>query len=793
MRVIHVIQWLDPARGGPPIVATSLAAAQAQFGQWIGIVSYDVNVNARDASRPDPVPPGSVPHSELIHLSQLPPPGAIERITASRAGRHLNGLINRGDVLHLHGVWDPLVRGAADVARRRGIPYVITPHGMLDPWSLQQRKWKKKLALLMTYRRMLNGAAFLHALNADEARLIEPLKLTCPVKIVPNGVFMEEIEPLPPSGSFYSEYPQLEGRPYVLFMSRLHYKKGLDILADAFASIASRFGDLQLVIAGPDDGAEADFERRVAGHGLRHRVHLTGPIYGHRKLAAFGDCTIFCLPSRQEGFSMAITEALGCGAPVVITETCHFPEVAEADAGEVVATDSTAVAGALGRLLDDSALRTRMGRAGRELVKSRFTWPNIASRTMAAYEQELRRCRVITAHPEPTVRPLRCVHYLADIRLDRGGLSQSVLDMCGLLASRGHHITLATCDPADIPNRWDSGAENVPRLFVVEPTRGPQGMLGSRSVSRIADLVQTADLIHLHTPWELGNLQIARACRRRHSPYLVTIHGMLDDWSMAQRSLKKRMFLSLMGRKFLEGAAAVHFTADSEFDQASKWFRDLNWAVAPCMFDLDIFKTLPGPAPAREAFDAISSTEPNILFLSRVHPKKGLELLLEATAVLHRKGVPCRVLVAGPPEARYQSVLNRLVDRLDLAGHVYFLGMVRDVEKLSLYQAADVFVLPTSQENFGLVLLESLACGTPVITTRGVDIWEQLQSGGAVIVDRTARAIAEALERLLAERNLIEDLGRRGREWVFDYQRPDRVARQYEQMYQQAIAAASSN
>ncbi len=772
-------------------MATSLAAAQAQLGEWVGIVSYDVNGEGdHDANR---VPPASVPNSELIHVSQLPPPGSVERLTASRAGRHLDRLINQGDVLHLHGVWDPLVRGAADVARRRRIPYVVTPHGMLDPWSLEQRKWKKKLALLVTYKRMLNGAAFLHALNADEARLIEPLKLTCPVRIVPNGVFMEELEPLPPTGSFCAEFPQLEGRPYILFMSRLHYKKGLDLLADAFANVATRFGDLQLVVAGPDDGAEADFERRVEAHGLSHRVHLTGPIYGRTKLAALGDCTMFCLPSRQEGFSMAITEALGCGAPVVITETCHFPEVAEAGAGEVVDTDSAAVAGAFGRLLEDPKLRTRMGQAGRALVKSRFTWPKIASRTMDAYHQELRRRRAITVRTEPTARPLRCVHYLAGIRLDRGGLSQSVLDMCGLLASRGHHITLATCDPADVPNRWGSGAANVPHLHVVKPTRGPQGMLGSQSVSRIVDLVQTADLIHLHTPWELGNLQIARVCRRRHSPYLVTIHGMLDDWSMSQRSLKKRMFLSLMGRKFLEGAAAVHFTANSEFDQASKWFRDLKWAVAPCMFDLDLFKNLPGPAPARAAFDAISSSEPNILFLSRVHPKKGLELLLEAAAVLHQKGIHCRVLVAGPPEAGYQSVLNRLVKRLDLVGHVFFLGMVRDVEKLSLYQAADVFVLPTSQENFGLVLLESLACGTPVITTRGVDIWDQLESGGAVIVDRTALAIAEALERLLTTRKLIDDLGRRGREWVFDYQRPDRVASQYEQMYRKAIASANRN
>jgi glycosyltransferase involved in cell wall biosynthesis len=789
MRVFHVVQSLDPAQGGLPVVASSLGAAQAQLGTWVGLVCYGHDTSTADGRVPMSV--DDMSHFDLMHPSTLPRPSAIELFTARGAARELNRLLQRGDVLHLHGVWNSVLRVAASVARRRGNPYVITPHGMLDPWSLDQRRWKKKLAMMLTYRRMLNEAAFLHALNGDEAQLIEPLGLTCPVQIIPNGVFMEELEPLPAPGSFHAAFPQVRGRPYILFLSRLHYKKGLDLLADAFARVANQFADLQLVVAGPDDGAAGDFQRQVAAAGLNDRVHMVGPVYGTQKLAAFADCRVFCLPSRQEGFSMAITEALACRAPVVITEGCHFPLVAEAGAGLVVKTDAPSVAGGLERVLADAVMSKQMGLAGRSLVESRFTWPRIAGRTLDAYRRAVERPLSLRVTGK-TDRKLRCLHYLARASMEGGGLSQSVLDMCGLLSSRGHQITLATCDASEVPQRWSEGESSMPHLCTLEPKFGLRGMLGSGAMEKIETIVASCDLVHLHSPWELGNLQVAKVCRKLNRPYMVTIHGMLDDWSMAQRALKKRLFLSLFGRRFLEDAASVHFTALPELIQASKWFNDRNWAVAPCMFDLSPYEQLPGPQAARDAFDAVSVTEPNILFLSRVHPKKGPELLIEAMALLRHQGVSARVLLAGPPEPGYQAMLDRMVRRLGLADRVFFLGVVRGIEKLSLYQASDVLVLPTSQENFGLVLLEAMACGIPVITTRGVDIWEQLENGGALIVERTAQAIADALQSLLADRNRLEALGSKGRRWVFDYQQSDHVARQYEQMYEEAIAASAS-
>jgi glycosyltransferase involved in cell wall biosynthesis len=215
--------------------------------------------------------------------------------------------------------------------------------------------------------------------------LLKPLGIKAPAAVIPNGIEPNEIYPLPPAGTFRATLPSLGDHPYILFLSRLHYKKGLDYLAEAFKIVAPQLPDVHLVVAGPDGGAQAEFEAVIREAGLTDRVHLTGPIYGERKLAAYVDATVFCLPSRQEGFSIAITEAMACGTPVVISQQCHFPEVAEAGAGIVVDLAAAAVATALITLLQDTGCLERASIAGRLLVDERFVWSKVAILTGIHY------------------------------------------------------------------------------------------------------------------------------------------------------------------------------------------------------------------------------------------------------------------------------------------------------------------------------------------------------------------------------------------------------------------------
>jgi glycosyltransferase involved in cell wall biosynthesis len=372
------------------------------------------------------------------------------------------------------------------------------------------------------------------------------------------------------------------------------------------------------------------------------------------------------------------------------------------------------------------------------------------------------------------------------VRWSVGGLTRAPLDSCAVFAERGHDVTLITPDPLDVPPAWLTPTAGLPRVQVVQPLRR-FGLLGRHALNAIAETVAGQDVVHLHAPWTPSNVQIARIARRAGVPYVLTIHGMLDDWCMAVRQTKKRLYLALMGRALIDRAAAVHFTAQAELAQARRWFSNPRVVVLPYLFDLSELIELPGKKLAQDAFAPLRSEKPKILFLSRLHPKKGVELLVEAAAILQRENLALEVIIAGDGTPQYLQQLRELVRKHDLEKTVTFIGLVKGPLKLSVFQAADVFVLPTSQENFGLVLPESLACGTPVITTRGVDIWQDIEAAGGIIVERSAPEIARAMKDLIQDPAARAERSRRGRQWVLENLDPMRLAERYERLYRDCI------
>jgi glycosyltransferase involved in cell wall biosynthesis len=381
LTICQVVPTLSPDYGGPPVVAVQLAAGQAALGHCVHVFGHE---GPGEGAKIDAML-AKMPGSERIQFHRIPSTTRREALLGAALRAELETIAGETDLLHLHGVWEPELTAAARVAWKRRIPYVVTPHGMLDPYSLDQKRLKKMTMLRLWHRRLLNRAAALHLLNADERALIGPLGLTAPQEVIPNGVHLNEIDPLPEPGLFRARFPQLDDRPYFLFLSRLHHKKGLDLLIDAFKPFIDEGGTHDLVIAGPDGGVRQEVERQVAAYGLDRRVHLVGPQYGVDKYAALRDADAFVLTSRQEGFSIAITEALACGLPVLISENCHFPEVAQAAAGLVLPLERAEIVEGLHQLAADPPAAREMGARGRALVESYFTWPTICARMIAWY------------------------------------------------------------------------------------------------------------------------------------------------------------------------------------------------------------------------------------------------------------------------------------------------------------------------------------------------------------------------------------------------------------------------
>ena len=258
---------------------------------------------------------------------------------------------------------------------------------------------------------------------------------------------------------------------------------------------------------------------------------------------------------------------------------------------------------------------------------------------------------------------------------------------------------------------------------------------------------------------------------------------------MRQSLPKKKAYLALAGKRMIGRVAVFHATADDEKRQASNWVPADRIEVVPYITDLRPFEQLPGPAAAIEEF-GLSDGVPNVLFLSRLHYKKQPDVLIRAVKLLADRGVPCRVLFAGTGDEPYLKQLGALASELGLGeDRCRFLGMVTGDLKHSLYEAADLFALPTSQENFGLVYTESLACRTPIIATKGTDIWRELEaSGAATIADPTPPAFADAIAALLADREALPARGEAGRAYTFDWLEIDKTARGFEALYDRARA-----
>jgi glycosyltransferase involved in cell wall biosynthesis len=369
MRILHVIPAVDPLIGGPAMTVFGLGAESARIGHKVSVCSYSLSSEGRGRFN-------SVWKSqESVAFHEIGPISKIERWLARNAKRLLLRLIEESDLVHIHGLWEPLLIAAADVCAATNTPYAVTLHGMLNPWTIRRRWMKKRLSLALGTGRMLRRAAFLHCLNEHEATQSATWSSRTRRVIVPNGVFTEEFEPSEPNSG---------NRSLLLFLGRLEYKKGLDLLIDAFATVDSQAW--QLVIAGPDYGVRAALARQIAQTGMRDRISLREALYGEEKLATLRSCSAFILPSREEGFSIAVLEAMAAEKPVILTDRCHFDEIVSVGAGFVVPCTRDGIASALQKVFSNSIDLPLMGACAKHLVTTRYTWPIVTRLMVNAYQ-----------------------------------------------------------------------------------------------------------------------------------------------------------------------------------------------------------------------------------------------------------------------------------------------------------------------------------------------------------------------------------------------------------------------
>jgi glycosyltransferase involved in cell wall biosynthesis len=370
MHAINTINSLSHRAGGTTQVVASLGKHTAVPGRCkmtLTAFESDDTIRINDA-----------PSSLAVNL--VPRRPGVWRLPQNLCALEetLRNLLECDDccLLHDHGLWLPLNHRVAKVAGALHVPRIVSTHGMLAPWSMGQRGWKKRVAWHLYQRCDLESADVLHATSTQEARHLREQGLRQPIAVIPNGVPLpEDHKPEPSSGAART----------ALFLSRIHPKKGLPMLLEAWAGV--RPDSWRLVIAGPsEDGHRVDLEQQARRLGLGDAVSFPGPIPDDEKWQHYRDADLFVLPTHSENFGIVVAEALASGVPAITTKGAPWRELETRGCGWWTEIGTEPLAQALREAVARSDEERRaMGRRGRALVEERYSWERVAEEMRAVY------------------------------------------------------------------------------------------------------------------------------------------------------------------------------------------------------------------------------------------------------------------------------------------------------------------------------------------------------------------------------------------------------------------------
>ncbi|MDX2215587.1 MAG: glycosyltransferase [Oculatellaceae cyanobacterium bins.114] len=400
---------------------------------------------------------------------------------------------------------------------------------------------------------------------------------------------------------------------------------------------------------------------------------------------------------------------------------------------------------------------------------------------------------------------MKVLHVIPSIAAVRGGPSQAVLQMVKALRGQGVDAEIATTNDngaklLDVPlnhlTEYPVHPGTVPIRFFhrFSPTIAPlrEFAFSSPLTDWLGQHINHYDLVHIHAIFSYPSTVAMTMARSRQIPYIVRPLGQLCHWSLQQGSLKKQLYLSLIERANLKGSAALHFTSTQEQAEANQLEMAFNGFVVPHGLDLPaiipnarqkLCKQLATQSSASNP--VIAPDQPIITFLSRLHPKKGLDTLITALAMLKTNSFQFVIAGTGTPD--YETEIDRLLTQSGLQTRTHRIGFVEGEQKDLLLQGSDLFALTSHSENFGIAVLEALASGLPVLTTPGVALSTVVQQHNlGWVVDQCPQAIAHAIEQTLQHPEQLATKRDRARQMVQQQFTWDKIAQDLIHQYETA-------
>jgi glycosyltransferase involved in cell wall biosynthesis len=358
---------------------------------------------------------------------------------------------------------------------------------------------------------------------------------------------------------------------------------------------------------------------------------------------------------------------------------------------------------------------------------------------------------------------MKVLHIIPDLAPATGGPVTSVLGLARAQTALGHEVSIASTD-------W--GMSRRPSLegvhFHLFPCRYDSWRWAPALGKFLRREIGNYDVATVESLWQYPTYIAGRACREAGTPYVVSTNGMLDEWSLAQKSWKKRPYLRFVERATLEGAAAVHLTSRGESEHSHLESFRIRKLIIPLGVHSSSYRELPDRASFVRRYPELEGKR-IILFLGRLHFKKQPDVAIKAFHKAHAGNGDARLVLAGGGDPDYVKSLRRLVEDLGMRRSVLFTGLLQGDAVKEAYRAATVFILPSWQENFGLSVVEAMAAGCPVLVSNHIDLASEIEGAGAGLsVAPSVEDNAAALDYLLNDGVLRARLGEAGRKLVLE-------------------------
>lgn len=359
MKVLTFVTSISLRKGGPSRSVPVLVRGLAEMGVEITLMTLwddDMNADALYGS-----------NARLKVFDRSFPLSAIKQF-----------IIDEGfELIHMQSIWEMEYHKVAQIARHLGIPYVISPRGMLEPWCLSQRRWKKKLAMYLYQKRDLDCASCVLTTAEMEAENVQKLGIKTHVAVIPNGL---------DTHAYQMRSNPRKVKKQVLFLSRIQEKKGIELLIQAWKKLSSDFAQWNLLIVGNGESSYIDRLKQMIEE-CNLSVAISAPVFGKDKIYLYQESSLFCLPSYSENFGMVVAEAMSCGVPVVTTSNCPWEILNTTNTGWCIDLSVESLEAALREAMtSDSAALFEMGQRASKLVRDNFDYKSVANQTASLYK-----------------------------------------------------------------------------------------------------------------------------------------------------------------------------------------------------------------------------------------------------------------------------------------------------------------------------------------------------------------------------------------------------------------------